>query len=67
MAGSSESDACSWLTTEQVAARLGLEVEVIVAWRAQGRGPPWALFDDEIRYSEAGFKHWLGEMIGGLI
>jgi|WetSurMetagenome_2_1015567.scaffolds.fasta_scaffold344098_2 hypothetical protein len=65
MAGSSESDARSWLTPEQVAAKLGLEVEKIAHWRAQGSGPPWVRVGDEIRYSEADFTRWLGEMIGG--
>jgi hypothetical protein len=64
MAGPLESDGCSWLTPEQVAAKLGLPIETIVAWRTLGHGPPWVLFGDEIRYSEVGFMHWLGGMIG---
>jgi hypothetical protein len=65
MAGPLESDASSWLTPEQVAVKLGLPIETIVAWRAQGHGPPWVRVGDEIRYSEADLTRWLGEMTGG--
>jgi hypothetical protein len=65
MAGSSESDARSWLTAEVVAARLGLPIETVVAWRARGHGPAWVRVGDEIRYNETDLTRWIGEMIGG--
>jgi excisionase family DNA binding protein len=40
------------LTEQQVAARLGLSVATLRAWRLKGKGPPFVRFGRAVRYLE---------------
>lgn len=47
------------LTEPEAAARLGLKVPTLRAWRAQGRGPAYVRFGRTIRYLPADIDEFL--------
>ena len=48
-----------WLTTDQVAERLGIPAGTLVRWRYEGKGPRWTRLGDRlIRYYIHDVEQW---------
>ena len=56
----------AYLTTEQAAARLGLNPSTMRNWRCRGKGPMYAKFERLVRYPVAVLDKWADEQVGGV-
>jgi len=53
-----------YLTTHEVAARLGISAINLQRKRANGSGPPWKRFGRSIRYDDAALRAWEAQQPG---
>lgn len=53
------------LTSAQLAAQLGVCVEVVERWRSRGDGPLFVRIGRTIRYSVAAVEQWLAQNTAG--
>lgn len=49
------------LKPAEVASILSVSESTLEAWRAQGKGPPWAKVEGRIRYEEARVREYVRE------
>ncbi len=52
-----------WMTTEMVAARLGISEVTLYSWRASAKGPPYTKIGRLIRYKTAHVDSWAEERL----
>jgi len=53
--------AAIWMTSKEVAARLGITVKTLYLWRREGVGPPWRRVgrnSRSVRYPVSKFEEW---------
>lgn len=51
----------SYLSTRQLAERLGLATITLELWRARGSGPPYLKLGRAVRYDLAEVERWLSD------
>jgi excisionase family DNA binding protein len=54
----------SWLSREEVAARLQIPASTVKYWAVAGRGPRYARFGRHVRYRLADVEAWENEQFG---
>jgi excisionase family DNA binding protein len=50
-----------YLSTEELAERLGLSARTLEGWRVAGTGPPYTKIGHRVRYAVADVVAWLAE------